>query len=48
MEDDDMAQHGQAAVGGVALSWSRTDACSTVTSMRRTVPVGGSKAVMSV
>src|SRR5215831_17147763 len=46
--DDGTAQHGQHAVGAVAVSWSRTDACSTVTSVRRTVLVGESKAVMSV
>ena len=48
MDDDGTAQHGQAAVGAVAVSWSRTDVCSTVTSVRHTVPVGGSNAVMSV
>jgi hypothetical protein len=42
------AQRGQAAVGAVAVRWSRTDACSMVASVRRTAQVGGRKAVMSV
>ncbi len=48
MDDDDTAQRGQAAVGAVAVSWSRMDAASTVTLVRRTAQVGGSKVAMSV
>jgi hypothetical protein len=37
-----------AAVGAVAVSWSRPDVCSMVTLVRRRAQAGGSKAVMSV
>jgi hypothetical protein len=48
MDDDDTAQHGQAAVGAVAVSWSPTDVFSMVTLVRRTAQAGGSNAVMRV
>jgi hypothetical protein len=48
MADDDTIQRGQAAVGAVAVSWSRTEACSRVTSVRRTAQDDGSNEVMSV
>jgi hypothetical protein len=48
MDDDGTAQRGQAAVGAVAVRWSRTDVFSMVTSVRRTAQVGGSNAVLSV
>jgi hypothetical protein len=43
-----MAQSGQAVVGAVAVSWRRTYACTTVTSVRDTAQEGGSNAVIHV
>jgi hypothetical protein len=48
MADDGTAQPGQGAVGAVAVRWSRTEACSTVTPERPTAQVRGRNAVMSV
>jgi hypothetical protein len=48
MADDDTAQHGQTAFGAVAMGWSRTEAFSMVTWVRRMAQVGGSNAVIRV
>jgi hypothetical protein len=48
MDDDDTAQHGQAAVGVVAVSRRSTYSRSIVTSVRPTEQVEGSRFVTNV